>query len=123
MSLKDGFRHMCVCTCLLDRGLDIDYRTVIDSDEEVPWQGDPIFHSERLCAFHLAPISRRLTALHAAAFRVNAVAVTYLLERRATVDSQDGRGQTVRYMYIANRDGHKAVAEVIDVHERGLLRI
>ncbi|KAL6697210.1 NACHT and ankyrin domain protein [Trichoderma pleuroticola] len=103
---------------LLGKGLDINYRTVTDSDEEVPWQGDPIFHSERLYAFHLAPISRRLTALHAAAFRGNAVAVKYLLERGATVDSQDGLGQTARY--IANRDGHKAVVEVIDAHEHSL---
>ncbi|UKZ56964.1 hypothetical protein TrVGV298_010812 [Trichoderma virens] len=112
-----GSVDLCESSIEGDRGLDINYRTVTDSDEEVPWQGDPIFHSERLYAFHLAPISRRLTALHAAAFRGNAVAVKYLLERGAKVDSQDGLGQTAKY--IANRDGHRAVVEVIDAHERG----
>lgn len=47
----------------------------------------------------------------------NAVAVKYLLETGATVDSQGGLGQTARH--IANRDGHKAVGEVTDAHEHG----
>ncbi|KAL7941547.1 hypothetical protein V8C42DRAFT_334874 [Trichoderma barbatum] len=106
---------------LLDRGLDIDYRIVTDTDEEVPYEGDPLWHTERLMEFHMAPISRRLTALHAAAFQGNAVAVKYTLERGATVDSQDGLGQTARY--IANRDSHRTVVDVIVAHERDFYRI
>lgn len=102
---------------LLSRGLDINYRTVTDSDEEVPWSGDPREHSERLYIFSQAPISRRLTALHAAAWKGNAEAVEYLLKKGATVDALDGLGQTARY--IAERDGHKAVVDVIDAHVQG----
>ncbi|KAL7810717.1 NACHT and ankyrin domain protein [Trichoderma aethiopicum] len=102
---------------LLDQGLDVNYRRVTESDEEVPYLGDPREAAERLYAFQQAPISRRKTALHAAAFLGNAELVKYLLSRGADVDAQDGLGQTARY--IAERDGHEAVVEAIDDHVKG----
>lgn len=97
---------------LLNQGLNVNYRRVTESDEEVPYSGDPRETAERYYAFQQAPISRRKTALHAATFVGNAEVVKYLLSRGANVDAQDGLGQTARY--IAERDGHEAVVKVID---------
>ncbi|KAL7907060.1 NACHT and ankyrin domain protein [Trichoderma velutinum] len=102
---------------LLDQGLDVNYRRVTESDEEVPYSGDPRETAERWYAHQLAPLSRRKTALHAATSMRNAEAVKYLLSRGANVDAQDGLGQTARF--IAERDGHVEVVKVIDEFVKG----
>ncbi|KAL7931771.1 hypothetical protein V8C35DRAFT_110041 [Trichoderma chlorosporum] len=97
---------------LLDQGLNVNYRRVTESDEEVPYLGDPREAAERFYQFQQAPISRRKTALHEATRAGNVEGVKYLLSRGANVDAQDGLGQTARF--IAQRDGHVDVVTAID---------
>ncbi|KAL7792856.1 hypothetical protein V8C43DRAFT_52061 [Trichoderma afarasin] len=102
---------------LLDQGLDVNYRRVTESDEEVPYSGDPRETAERWYAHSLRPLSRRKTAIHAATAMKNAEAVRYLLSRGANVDAQDGLGQTARF--IAERDGNAEIVKVIDEFVKG----
>ncbi|KKP02358.1 hypothetical protein THAR02_05558 [Trichoderma harzianum] len=102
---------------LLDQGLDVNYRRVTESDEEVPYSGDPRETAERWYAHNQRPLSQRKTALHAATAMRNAEAVGYLLSRGANVDAQDGLGQTARF--IAERDGNEEIVKVIDGFVKG----
>lgn len=93
-------------TWLLDQGLDINYLRVPGPEPRT----DPRDQAERDWALRQRPTSEKKTALHAAAYKGNAEAVQFLLERGADPHLVNGIGQKVDA--IARGGGHENVVEV-----------
>lgn len=98
-----------------EHGLDVNYVLIPAADYGSIPKTDPRDRAEREHADKLHARSRKKTALHAAAFKGNSDAVSFLLERGADLDIQDGSGRTA--LAIAIGEGHNDVVQVLKRHK------